>query len=77
MGSTDANELAWGDEKPQHTLEIPYDHWIGRFPVSNAQFGEFVRSTSFETRAEQEAWCWVWNIEHGQWEKREGAKMGA
>jgi formylglycine-generating enzyme required for sulfatase activity len=73
MGSKDDNDLAWGDEKPQHSLEIPCDYWIGRFPVSNAQFGEFVHSTAFETRAEREGWCWVWSIIDGQWEKKEGA----
>ena len=73
MGSKDDDELAWDDEKPQHTFDIPYDYWIGRMPVSNAQFGEFVRSTSFETRAEVEGWCWVWNTSKEQWENKEGA----
>lgn len=73
MGSQADDELAWEDEKPQHILELSYDYWIGRFPVSNAQFGEFVRSTSFETRAEREGWGWVWNIRDEQWEKKEGA----
>lgn len=66
MGSKDENELAWDDEKPQHTLEIPYDYRIAKHPVSNAQFGEFVRSTAFETRAEREGWAWVWNTRTGQ-----------
>jgi formylglycine-generating enzyme required for sulfatase activity len=73
MGSKGENELAWDDEKPQHSISIPYDFWIGRFPVNNAQFAEFVRSTSFETRAEREGWCWVWNTRDDQWEKTEGA----
>ena len=73
MGSKDDNELAWDDEKPQHTVEIPYDYWTARLPVSNARFGEFVQSTSFETRAEREGWCWVWNAGEGRWEKKEGA----
>lgn len=73
MGSKDDDELAWEDEKPQHTLEIPYDYWVARFPVTNAQFGEFVHSTSFETRAEREGWCWVWNVSEGQWERTAGA----
>ncbi|MGC9332677.1 MAG: formylglycine-generating enzyme family protein, partial [Anaerolineae bacterium] len=73
MGSKDDDESAWDDEKPQHTLEIPYDYWVGRYPASNAQFGEFVRATSFETRAEREGWCWVWNMGDGRWGKVEGA----
>jgi formylglycine-generating enzyme required for sulfatase activity len=73
MGSKDEDELAWDDEKPQHTLDIPYDYWIARHPVSNAEFGEFVRSTAYETRAEREGWGWVWNTGSGQWGKVEGA----
>ncbi len=73
MGSKDDNELAWDDEKPQHTLEIPYDYWIGKHPVTNAQFGEFVQSTAFETRAERDGWGWVWDSRDGQWGKAEGA----
>jgi formylglycine-generating enzyme required for sulfatase activity len=73
MGSKDDNELAWEDEKPQHALEIPYDYWIGKHPVTNAQFGEFVHSTALETRAEGEGWGWVWDARTGQWGKEEGA----
>ncbi len=73
MGSKDDDELAWGDEKPRHVVEIPYDYWAGRFPVSNAQFAEFVRSKSFETRAEREGWGLVWDARDGQWGEREGA----
>ena len=73
MGSKDEDELAWDDEKPQHTLEIPYDYWIGKHPITNAQFGDFVRSTAYETRAEREGWGWVWNTRSEQWGKVEGA----
>lgn len=73
MGSKDDNELAWDDEKPQHNLELPYDYWAGRFPVSVSDFREFVQSTSYITRAEKEGWCWVWNVEEMKWEKATGA----
>ncbi len=73
MGSEDSNEMAWDDEKPQHNLEIPYDYWVGKHPVTNAQFGEFVHAAAFETRAELEGWGWVWNPKSGQWGKGEGA----
>jgi formylglycine-generating enzyme required for sulfatase activity len=33
-----------GDEKPQHEVDIPYDYWIGRFLVNNAQYNEFVQA---------------------------------
>lgn len=35
MGSIKSNKLAYDDEKPQHTVDIPYDYWMGRFPVTN------------------------------------------
>jgi len=73
MGNGDDNALAYGDEMPQHTWEIPYDYWIARFPVTNAQFAEFVRSTSFVTRAEREGWCWVWDSQDAKWGKQQGA----
>lgn len=73
MGSKDDNELAWGDEHPQHVFDIPYDYWVARFPVNNALFVEFVRATAFETRAEREGWGWVWNVEGEEWENQAGA----
>jgi formylglycine-generating enzyme required for sulfatase activity len=45
MGSKDDNTLARDDEKPQHTVEIPYDYGIARYPVTNGQFAKFVEAT--------------------------------
>lgn len=45
MGARDDNELAFDNEKPQHTVEIPYEYWIGQFPVTNEQFARFVEAT--------------------------------
>ena len=33
-----------GNESPQHTVDIPYDYWIARFPVTNEQYSTFVRA---------------------------------
>ena len=57
MGTDEEDELAFIDEFPQYSIDIPYEYWCGRFPVTNVRFGEFVRATSFITRAEQEGWC--------------------
>ncbi len=73
MGSRDDDELAWDNEKPQHRLEISYDYWLGRFPVSNAQFGAFALDTSYETRAERDGRAWVWSVQEEKWEKTPGA----
>ena len=42
MGSKDDNKYADSDEKPQHTLDIPYDFYIARFPMTNQQYAEFI-----------------------------------
>jgi formylglycine-generating enzyme required for sulfatase activity/tRNA A37 threonylcarbamoyladenosine biosynthesis protein TsaE len=44
MGSRDDNKFAYEDEKPQHTVEIPRDYWIGQFPVTNEQYDLFVQA---------------------------------
>ncbi len=42
MGCNIANVLAADDEGPIHNIVIPYDYWIGRFPITNQHFAEFV-----------------------------------
>ena len=59
MGSKEDNQLAGDSEKPQHTVEILSDYWIGRYPVTNAQFAEFVKATQYVTIAEKEG---GWNL---------------
>ena len=44
MGSKVLNSRALDDEYPQHPCYISYDYGISRFPVTNAQFGEFAIS---------------------------------
>ena len=39
MGSNDQE-----DEKPQHTVDIPYDYYMARFPVTNAQYAAYVKA---------------------------------
>ena len=48
MGSTEENELTDDDEIPQHTVDIPYDYWLGRFPVTNEQYQAFVEASGKE-----------------------------
>jgi formylglycine-generating enzyme required for sulfatase activity len=42
MGSKKENALAYDAEQPQHTVDIPYDYWMARFPVTNEQYAAFV-----------------------------------
>ncbi len=43
MGSK-RNKLAFDDEYPQHTVNLPYDYWMARFPVTNAQYAEYSKA---------------------------------
>jgi hypothetical protein len=63
MGSRDDDPDAYEDEKPQHEVDIPYGYWIGRYPVSNAQFQYFVDAGGYQ----EPAW-WAEAIAHGVWQ---------
>jgi formylglycine-generating enzyme required for sulfatase activity len=43
MGSRDQDEPN-DDEMPQHTLDIPYDYFMARFPVTNAQYAAYAQA---------------------------------
>jgi formylglycine-generating enzyme required for sulfatase activity len=53
MGSKDDNKLATEDEKPQHTVEIPYDYWLARYPLTNEQFARFVEGAAYKFNPEK------------------------
>ena len=63
MGSSDRDKAASGDEKPQHTLTLP-DYWIGKNPITNAQFRQFVDSDGYTNQA-------YWTPAGWQWRKSE------
>ena len=43
MGSGSQDEPS-DDEKPQHTVDIPHDYFMARFPVTNAQYATYVNA---------------------------------
>lgn len=43
MGSKANNKLAYDYEKPQHTVDIPYDYYMARFPVTNELYNAYVK----------------------------------
>ncbi|PDV98649.1 formylglycine-generating enzyme family protein [Candidatus Viridilinea mediisalina] len=59
MGSSAADALAYSDEKPQHPLTLP-DYWIGRTPITNAQFRPFVEGDGYTNRAYWTDVGWAW-----------------
>jgi formylglycine-generating enzyme required for sulfatase activity len=44
MGSRSENRLATRDERPQHSVDIPYDYWMERFPVTNELYRAYARA---------------------------------
>jgi formylglycine-generating enzyme required for sulfatase activity len=60
MGSTAEDELAYSDEKPQHTYEIQQPYAISRYPVTNAQYVAFVRAGGYGERRYWTEAGWAW-----------------
>ena len=48
MGSADTDELAWDAEKPLHTQHIEQAYKIARFPITNAQYWQFVDAGGYD-----------------------------
>ena len=65
-GSADSDELAWIDEKPQRTVNLP-EYWIGRAPVTNDQFARFVQATGHRTTAEIKGKSYGWTGSKWDW----------
>jgi formylglycine-generating enzyme required for sulfatase activity len=70
MGAPKQDELAWPDEQPIHLVHMA-ECWIGRTPVTVAQFSAFVDDTGFRTTAEKQGAGRVWN--GSGWEQVTGA----
>lgn len=53
-------EFLYGDDKQRRT--IPYRYWIGKYPVTNAQFARFMADSGYER---PELWSevgWTWRV---------------
>jgi formylglycine-generating enzyme required for sulfatase activity len=48
MGSSDEDEMAYDDEKPQHEYDIEQPYAISRYPVTNAQYAAFVEAGGYQ-----------------------------
>jgi formylglycine-generating enzyme required for sulfatase activity len=59
MGSSRDDPDAIDDEKPQHRLHLP-TYWIGKTPVTNAQFRPFVKGDGYTNRAYWSDAGWQW-----------------
>jgi formylglycine-generating enzyme required for sulfatase activity len=45
MGSPDTDKLARREESPLHRMDVPYDYWLARFPITVSQFRDFVETS--------------------------------
>ncbi len=45
MGSAEDDPEGHSDERPQHRCEVPYDFWIARFPLTGAQWRQYLDET--------------------------------
>lgn len=71
MGSDKAKDpQAYDDELPQHRVNLA-EYWIGKYEVTNGQFGAFVTATGYKTTAEQMGSGYVWT--GSKWEDVKGA----
>ncbi len=60
---------AWDDESPAHIQALPYDYWMSRYPVTNAQFAAFERDPEGYT-------CRDWWTQAGwEWRKNRTAHL--
>jgi formylglycine-generating enzyme required for sulfatase activity len=50
MGSKESDEEAYDREQPQHEVDLPYDYWMSRYPVTVAQFKIFVEDSGYQLR---------------------------
>lgn len=66
MGSdSDCDSTVDDGEQPQHSVMLS-EYWIGRTPVTNAQYARFIQDQGYE---KQEYWSvegWCWRL--GKWE---------
>ena len=48
MGSTKENKSAYDDERPQHTVDIPYDYWMARNPITNELYNAYTKAKNIK-----------------------------
>lgn len=65
MGAPDDEPESKSDEKPQNEVKI-FDFHMSKYPVTVAQFSEFIEATDYMPTAYYEGGSYIWT---GKWEK--------
>jgi formylglycine-generating enzyme required for sulfatase activity len=60
------------DETPSHIVWLDA-FWIDQTEVTNAQFGQFIRESNYQTDAEASGWSYVYAMQSTKWVKVNGA----
>jgi formylglycine-generating enzyme required for sulfatase activity len=63
-----AGPFMMGEDDDAHRVEIPYDYWIARYPVTVAQFGAFVDGDGYENPDWWTETGWAWR--RGKWDSQ-------
>lgn len=70
MGSPNRELVRDSDETP-HEVTLSKSYYIGAYPVTKAQFAQFVKESGYKTTAEKDGFGTTWN--GVMWEKTSGA----
>jgi formylglycine-generating enzyme required for sulfatase activity len=73
MGSADDDPDADDREKPQHDVDLP-GYYIGRYPVTNEAYAEFIAAGGYETRDYWTDAGWNWKgsrTQPGYWDNED------
>ena len=62
MGSEVDDPDANDSEKPQHEAQVAHHYWMAQYPISQAQFTQFVAAGGYAKRA-----FWIEADKHGYW----------
>ncbi|MFH0878188.1 MAG: SUMF1/EgtB/PvdO family nonheme iron enzyme [Lentisphaerota bacterium] len=76
MGNKIDNELVYDNvaERPLHTVDLPYDYWMTRLPVTNEQYAAFVGKgkhpvSDWQEKKDHPVWFVSWHdaMAYCQW----------
>ena len=64
MGSSNDDENAWDDERPQHQVTISKPFAVGKYEVTVRQFREFINAAKYKVRG----MCQKYDFDSGDWD---------